>query len=187
MHTLVGIDRDPMAHSIAEQTLQAASAERSQPLDIRQLQAGSQSTCTPPLHDLCMASYISTCGCGVLQHRWPCFTPSAAQCINLPLAAACVLQGTFSDLSALLEEALQRPSEGVADGILLDLGMSSMQAGTLWTSPCRSAVPPDNFLQPGVEARGMPSPKLQHPWHCFRRACLTLYILLSTCTVCCAA
>ena len=87
------------------------------------------------------------------------------------LSSACVLQGTFSDLSALLEEALQRPSEGVADGILLDLGMSSMQAGTLWTSPCRSAVPPDNFLQPGVEERGMPSPKLQHPWHCFRRAC----------------
>ncbi len=39
LHTLVGIDRDPTAHSIAEQTLQAASAERSQPLDIRQLQA----------------------------------------------------------------------------------------------------------------------------------------------------
>ena len=39
MHTLVGIDRDPTAHSIAEETLQAASAERSQPLDIRQLQA----------------------------------------------------------------------------------------------------------------------------------------------------
>ena len=79
----------------------------------------------------------STCG---MMH---CFT----------LVAACVLQGTFSDLSALLEEALQRPPEGVADGILLDLGMSSMQAGTLWTSPCKSTVPPDNVLQPGGRGR----------------------------------
>ena len=39
------------------------------------------------------------------------------------------LQGTFADLSVLLEDCMQRPPEGVADGILLDLGMSSMQAG----------------------------------------------------------
>ena len=93
--------------------------------------------------------------CGILQHRSLCLTPSAAQCINLAFAAACVLQGTFSDLSALLEEALQRPSEGVADGILLDLGMSSMQAGTLWPGPCKSAALPDHALQPGEEARQM--------------------------------
>lgn len=97
----------------------------------------------------------TTCVCGILRHRSLCLTPSAAQCINLALAAACVLQGTFSDLSALLEEALQRPSEGVADGILLDLGMSSMQAGTLWPGPCKSAVLPDLALQPGEEARQM--------------------------------
>ena len=40
MHTLVGIDRDPTAHSIAEQALRAASVVHPQPLDIRQLQAG---------------------------------------------------------------------------------------------------------------------------------------------------
>ena len=42
LHTLVGIDRDPTAHSIAEQTLRAASAVHPQPLDIRQLQARPQ-------------------------------------------------------------------------------------------------------------------------------------------------
>ena len=39
------------------------------------------------------------------------------------------LQGTFADLPILLEESLQHTPENVADGILLDLGMSSMQAG----------------------------------------------------------
>ena len=38
-------------------------------------------------------------------------------------------QGTFSDLPELLEGSLQQPPENVADGILLDLGVSSMQAG----------------------------------------------------------
>lgn len=40
---------------------------------------------------------------------------------------ACMLQGTFSDLPVLLEKSLQQVPENVADGILLDLGMSSMQ------------------------------------------------------------
>ena len=39
MHTLLGIDRDPAAHSIAENTLQAAAEDRETPLDVRQIQA----------------------------------------------------------------------------------------------------------------------------------------------------
>lgn len=38
MKTLLGIDRDPVAHSVAEQTLQAAAAGRDPALDIRQIQ-----------------------------------------------------------------------------------------------------------------------------------------------------
>ena len=35
---LLGIDKDPVAHTIAEQTLRAAAAGREPPLDIRQIQ-----------------------------------------------------------------------------------------------------------------------------------------------------
>ncbi len=39
MHTLLGIDKDPAAHSIAEHTLHAAAEGRETPLDVRQIQA----------------------------------------------------------------------------------------------------------------------------------------------------
>ena len=44
MHTLLGIDRDPAAHSIAEYTLQAAAESRETALDVRQIQARN---CSP--------------------------------------------------------------------------------------------------------------------------------------------
>ncbi len=37
MKILLGIDKDPVAHTIAEQTLQAAAAGQVTPLDIRQI------------------------------------------------------------------------------------------------------------------------------------------------------
>ena len=131
----------------------------------------------------------TTCVCGILRHRSLCLTPSAAQCINLAFAAACVLQGTFSDLSGLLEEALQQPSEGVADGILLDLGMSSMQAGTLWTTPCKSAVLPFSIMSCSlVEKRGRcPHLVCSIPGTVPGVPVIFLWSLPSSCTVCCAA
>ena len=44
MHTLLGIDRDPAAHNIAEHTLQAAAEGRETLLDVRQIQARN---CSP--------------------------------------------------------------------------------------------------------------------------------------------
>lgn len=41
MRILLGIDKDPVAHTIAEQTLQAAAAGRELPIDIRQIQVRS--------------------------------------------------------------------------------------------------------------------------------------------------
>ena len=38
MRLLLGIDKDPIAHAIAEQTLGAAAVDRDPPLDIRQIQ-----------------------------------------------------------------------------------------------------------------------------------------------------
>ena len=38
MKLLLGIDKDPIAHAIAEQTLRAAAAGREPPVDIRQIQ-----------------------------------------------------------------------------------------------------------------------------------------------------
>lgn len=60
MHTLLGIDRDPAAHNIAEHTLQAAAGGRETPLDVRQIQARN---CSPYcLHEgnsaRCLASDI---------------------------------------------------------------------------------------------------------------------------------
>ncbi len=48
---------------------------------------------------------------------------------SLALKGTDGLQGTFADLPVLLEDSMQRSPDNVADGILLDLGMSSMQAG----------------------------------------------------------
>ena len=131
MKVLLGIDKDPVAHTIAEQTLQAAAAGREPPLDIRQIQVGTS------------ASYAQ-------EERHAELCESARKQSHVADMLACNigtrsvkqqgtdgLQGTFADLSVLLEDAMQQSPENVADGILLDLGMSSMQAGVpLDTNAC---------------------------------------------------
>ena len=99
LRTLVGVDMDPAAHAVSRARLKGLTSASGEPVDVRQVQVRAWSVI------------------------WPLGAAASRRDAWQSAAAA---QGNFRALKEVVQRELG--GAGTVDGILLDLGMSSMQA-----------------------------------------------------------
>ena len=125
LRTLIGMDVDPAAHAIARERLlqSATSGAGAHPLDVRQVEVRAcDCSSVVPSHKMYAGSMRVTG-----RTPGPARSLRMVQCFVMDVRCAGPAQANFIGLKDVLREHLGCAAAGSADGILLDVGVSSMQ------------------------------------------------------------